>query len=295
MPWFNESLRVTGIAFAVFLINLLFNRLKRKVHQLQDRKNWADQRDLTTVQACLLSSSNLRTCGRVEKRTIFVKRLKDIFPNEHVRDLVIEAAGKTTNENPFVCSHMRMQDRWHVLVQAQNHLSCVAGPYHLFANTGSNFQSAWYIFTLIGTRTKGSGRFFITPRHRVGADQDQGVMRIRCVLVGEQELRNICSGEIQTQEFFSERHKARWQIMKQLAERFEKQLMLVTKTTEMDILTHPWGKNMCGTLKVTTTEDEEPEPVEQTAEYNNFLRLHIPIPLLKEAKTQAPQDVVLYE
>eukprot|EP00971_Amphidinium_carterae_P192240 3814537-Amphidinium_carterae.1 len=43
--------------------------------------------------------------------------------------------------------------RWQVLVCAQNHLSSLFGPYHLFSNQVSSYESCWYVFTLIGPAT----------------------------------------------------------------------------------------------------------------------------------------------
>merc|ERR1719456_2226815 len=112
-----------------------------------------------------------------------VKRLKEIFSNEHVQSLVLQAAREATDDNPFVCSHLKMEDRWHVLVKAQDHVSSIFGPYHLFSSQVASYESSWYVFTLVGSRSSASGRFFITPNRRVTKKEDVGVLRIRIVLI----------------------------------------------------------------------------------------------------------------
>lgn len=297
--WYRTALT----ALLTLVLQRLWQRINKRQKSLADRVKWDAHEDLGNVQACLLTSVNLDKCGRVEKRTVLSKRLEEIFTNDHVRAMILEAANKCTDDNPFVCSHLKMEDRWHVLVAAQNHISSIFGPYHLFANQVSSYESCWYVFTLVGTRTHGSGRFFITPDHRLSSKHDVGAMRIRLVLVLEQELRKICCGDIvEPRELFSERHQARWKLMKRFATVFEKQLTRVTQPAGMlDVRSQSWGANLCGTAKRNKKlldkshsskdkDDDETDP-----DCNNFLRLHVPIPLVKETQHMGPQDVVLYE
>lgn len=308
----GEWLRIAFTAVLAWLLQRLWNRLLTRRKQIVDKQQWDDRVDIDNIQACLLSSVNLGKCGRIEKRTIMTKKLSDIFSNEYVRDLVLEAAAKTTNENPFVASFLRREDRWNVLVAAQNHLSSVFGPYHLFSNQVSSYESVWYVFTLVGVRTDASGRFFITPQHPVKEQNDRGVLRIRLVMIEEQELRKICCGDISDSDgVFSERHGARWKIMQRLGDMFEKQIFRVTQqnpqnaNSSFDVRTRSWGFNLCGTAKkikaysddnvevkdLPATEEDEELP----SELDCFLRIHVPVPLLKETNTVGPQEVVLYE
>mmetsp|Transcript_52679 Transcript_52679/g.83585 ORF Transcript_52679/g.83585 Transcript_52679/m.83585 type:complete len:317 (-) Transcript_52679:81-1031(-) len=301
----KEWLRVAVTALLTLLLQRIWQRVQTRRKALEDALNWNARVDLENVQACLLTAVNLEKCGRIEKRTIMTKKLSEIFSNDYVRNMVLEAAEKTTAENPLVCSHLRMEDRWAVLSAAQNHVSSIFGPYHLFANQVSSYESSWYVLTLIGVRT-GGGRFFITPHHRLKTN-DVGVLRIRIVLVNEQEIRRICSGDIaETQELFSERHRHRWEIMKRFAEMFEKQLSRVTRNPvgTLDVRNQSWGNDLCGTFKrkhdpkvyeKLEVEQGDEETNEEKLETNNFLRIHIPVPLLKETKHVGPQDVVLYE
>lgn len=299
----GEWLRIAVTAWLTWLLQRLWNRLLQRNKQITDQQHWETRVDLDNIQGCLLTAVNLGKCGRIEKRTVMTKKLSDIFSNEYVRNLVLEAASKTTRENPFVASFLKREDRWNVLVAAQNHLSCVFGPYHLFSNQVSSYESCWYVFTLVGVRTKAAGRFFITPDHPVQGSNDMGTLRIRLVMIDEQELRKICSGDIaEPQDMFSERHRERWNIMQCFADMFEKQLTRVTlaERGSFDIRTQSWGNNLCGTSKHTKGKPDEDHAEEEDEELpsimNSFLRIHIPIPLLKETKGPlGPQDVVLYE
>jgi hypothetical protein len=302
----REWLRVAVTALLTLLLQRIWQRVLARRKELLDALNWNARVDLENVQACLLTTVNLEKCGRIEKRTVMTKKLSEIFSNDYVRNMVLEAAEKTTAENPFVCSHLRMEDRWAVLSAAQNHVSSIFGPYHLFSNQVSSYESSWYVLTLIGVRS-GAGRFFITPNHRLKSN-DVGVLRIRIVLVNEQEIRRICSGDIsETQDLFSERHRQRWGIMKHMAEMFEKQLSRVTARPVglLDVRNQSWGNDLCGTFKrkhdpkvyeklMEQAQDAE-DASEESLETNNFLRIHVPVPLLKETKLLGPQDVVLYE
>merc|ERR1719382_278391 len=130
----REWLRIAVTAFLTLLLQRLWSRLLEKRKQMRDRVRWYAHDDLETVQACLLTSVNLGNCGRIEKRTVMTKKISEIFTNEYVREMVLDAASKTTEENPFVCSYLRVEDRWNVLVKVQNRLSGIFGPYHLFSN-----------------------------------------------------------------------------------------------------------------------------------------------------------------
>jgi len=292
----REWLRVAITALLSLILQRLWQRLLQKRQQIADVRNWVDSVDLENVQACLLTTVNLKTCGRIEKRTVMASRLSKIFTNIYIRDMVLQAAAKTTEEDPFVCRYLRMEDRWNVLVSALNHLSSLFGPYHLFSNQIASYESCWYVFTLVGSRTRGAGRFFVTPRHPLS--KDVGAMRVRLVLISEREIRQICSGDISAEdgEAFSERHSARWNLMRRFAEMFEKQLSRVTKTPEgcLDVRSISWGNNLCGTvkasLKTAPMQSELKDP-----DINNFLRIHVPVPLMRETKVMGMEDVVLYE
>jgi len=313
-----EWSRVVLTAFATWLFQRFWMRLVRRKKQITDIKNWNARVDLENIQACLLSTVNLASSGRIEKQTIMTKKLSDIFSNEHVRNLVLEAASKTTRDNPFIVSFLKKEDRWNVLVAAMNHISSIFGPYHLFSNVESSYESCWYVFTLVGVRTRTTSQLFVNNADGAAAEDGDSVLRLRLHIIEEQELRRICVGEIVDpgpDEMFSDRHRARWLIMQRFAEMFEKQLRRVTELSDthtsvgsFDVRTQSWGSNLCGTAKRTrsesTTSIEEPPPaVEEEddeadhipSELNCLLRIHVPVPLLVETSGTGPENVVLYE
>ena len=160
---------------------------------------------LLSPKAILLTTEHLKSLGRVEKRTLFVKPITEVFKNEFVLANVLSTAEKAVEKNePFLVTQMSQEDKWHVLTTCTNQLSSCFAPYHVFFNEArrveSYYQSAWYVFTLTCAQTEASGRWFITPLKPVGKD-DVGMLRIRIVMMNEQELREIASGAIEPPSF----------------------------------------------------------------------------------------------
>lgn len=151
-----------------------------------------------SFQAVLLTTEHLKSLGRVEKRTLFVKPIAEVFRNEFVLANVLRTAEMAVAKNePFLVTQLSQEDKWRLLTTCSNHLSSCFAPYHVFFNEArrveSYYQSAWYVFTLTCAQTEASGRWFITPLKPVGKD-DVGMLRIRIVMMNEQELREIASG-----------------------------------------------------------------------------------------------------
>ena len=57
----------------------------------ESRREYQDHTDLNTIQACLLSTEHL-DIGRIEKRTLFVRKLEEVFPNSYIREKIAAAA-----------------------------------------------------------------------------------------------------------------------------------------------------------------------------------------------------------
>eukprot|EP00929_Paragymnodinium_shiwhaense_P041585 TRINITY_DN21586_c0_g1_i2.p1 TRINITY_DN21586_c0_g1~~TRINITY_DN21586_c0_g1_i2.p1 ORF type:complete len:177 (-),score=18.60 TRINITY_DN21586_c0_g1_i2:659-1189(-) len=131
----SEWARVALTALVTLILSNLWRRLQQRRGTIKDQHSWEMKEDLGNVQFVLMTAAaNLRTCGRVEKRTLLTLRLEQLFPNEYVRNMILDAASKCTDEEPFVCSHLSVDDRWQVLVAVQSHLSSLFGPYHLFSD-----------------------------------------------------------------------------------------------------------------------------------------------------------------
>lgn len=271
----------------------IFNKLRRYMRLRSERLSWSSHSDLGQIQACLLSSEHLGELGRVEKRTILVKDIQQFFGNsEFVVGKLLSAAAKTTKEEPILTTFLENDDKWHILVSCMNQISSLFAPYHVFFNEArrceSYYRSAWYCFTLTCTRSSAHGRFFITPYKPV-VSEDVGALRIRIILVNEQELRDIATGVIGPPAwgFFNDRHRFRWDLMKRFSELFERQLQSVTGAAN----NADWGANLCGRLVHRRGSNSAKNPSvqykeavekgskqEYEPEDNCFLRIHIPFP-----------------
>ncbi len=255
---------------------------------------WSQHSDMGQIQACLMSSEHLAELGRVEKRTLLVKDLNQFFGNSSfVVEKLLQAAAKTSAAEPILTTFLNNDDKWHMLAYCMNQLSCLFAPYHVFFNEArrceSYYRSAWYCFTLTCGRSSGHGRFFITPFKPV-VSEGVGSLRLRIILINEQELRDIATGVIAPPEwgFFNERHKYRWETMKRFSQLFERQIQSVTGTAN----NVDWGANLCGRLvhrRTSNPHKRNPSVQVQEAtaqgakqeyepEDNCFLRIHIPFP-----------------
>eukprot|EP00392_Amoebophrya_sp_AT5.2_P011023 g11098.t1 len=215
---------------------------------LDARLEYRTQVDFNRVQACLLSAEHIEI-GRVEKRTLFVRRLDDLFPNQYLRAKIMKAAllcVESPDEEVVLPVKLSVKDKWVVLNTCTNCLSELFAPAHLFFNEArqntSFYRSAWYVFTITCTRNQAGGRFFVTPSKRVVGEADVGQLCLRIICVSEQELRKIASGEIEepANGFFNERHAGRWRLENVAGQEFDGRI--------------DWGANLCGRLGATALE-----------------------------------------
>lgn len=310
-PWLSM---VLGGLLATLLRRLYDWLLRRQ----QGRLHWRRHIDLCDLQACIMSTEHLGALGRVEKRTLFVKPLAEVFTNQFILSRVLEAAERAAaSGDPMLIPQLSQEDRWHVLNTCTNHLSACFAPYHVFFNEArraqSMYKSAWYCFTLTCHQTAASGRWFITPLKPVDVG-DVGVLRIRIVLMNEQELREIVSGAIEPPSFgfFNGRHESRWRVCQRFADLFGSQLQRVTGSSDVN---GDWGRNLCGrmsqgvkrrttsnpSLMGTPSRDRKADPDE-----NSILRMHVPFPAITAGEhdedrrqvsleDNVSKDVVLFE
>lgn len=305
------------IAVGLYLLRYAYRKLLKYREAINDRESWNTHDEMGHIQACVMSTEHL-ALGRVEKRTLFTKKLSEVFPNQETRSRILEAAGKCSEDHPILTMFLSQEDKWHILTTCTNQLSALFAPYHVFFNEArrnpSYYRSAWYCFTLTCQRTCGTGRFFITPFKPV--KEDVGTLRIRIVLMNEMELRQIACGEIEpSTTYFNGRHQGRYKVVERFADLFIRQLERVTgQYAEAD-----WGKNFCGRLSAKIPAEkpksdipdetnhaiqDKPDGGSWEAEDNCFLRIHVPFPA--SASKDDPiwkatpekmvcRDVVLYE
>jgi len=276
-----------------------FQDWRRRRRDQKSESLWRRHVDFSVVQACILTTEHLASLGRVEKRTMFVKPISEVFRNEYILERLLSSAEQAvTSQEPFLVTLLSQEDKWHVLNTCSNHLSSCFAPYHVFFNEArrveSYYQSAWYCFTLTCAQTEASGRWFITPFKPVGKD-DVGFLRIRIVMMNEQELREVASGSIEPPSFgfFNGRHESRWRVCQRFAELFERQ---VTRVTGEDDVNADWGPNLCGRLSQANKKNRssasnhtissmadggsgrEPVVPDYQPEDNSILRIHVPYP-----------------
>lgn len=226
----GSTLSTLLILFIVqFLIDFLKSRTKAR---LERQKYLAAQVAEFEVQACLLTNEHVMELGRVEKRTLFIKPIGAVFPNEYLRNMVLEAGRQCGESEPLLLPFIPREARLYVLNTCLAHLSGVFAMYHTHYNDERNeersgarqgrHKSAWYSFSMTGHQNLGQGRFFVTPSK--SASHDVGAYRLRIVLVAEAELASIASGSTRRpRHFFSPRHRGRWRTIEHMAEYFSEE------------------------------------------------------------------------
>merc|ERR1719261_1751913 len=96
----GSTLSTLIILFIVqFLIDVVKSRTKAR---LERQKYLAAQVAEFEVQACMLTNEHVSELGRVEKRTLFIKPLRVVFPNEYVRSMVLQAAEQCGELEPLL-------------------------------------------------------------------------------------------------------------------------------------------------------------------------------------------------
>merc|ERR1719424_2707072 len=84
---------------------------------------WRRRVDLDVVQACILTTEHLQSLGRIEKRTLFVKPVSEVFRNEFILARILEQAEKAAaSDDPMLVPILSREDKWHVLNVCSNHL-----------------------------------------------------------------------------------------------------------------------------------------------------------------------------
>jgi hypothetical protein len=226
----GSTLSTLLILFLVqFFIDFVKSRTKAR---LERQKYLAAQVAEFEVQACLLTNEHVMELGRVEKRTLFIKPIGAVFPNEYLRNMVLEAGRQCGESEPLLLPFIPREARLYVLNTCLAHLSGVFAMYHTHYNDERNeerggtgkgrHKSAWYSFSMTGHQNLGQGRFFVTPSK--SASHDVGAYRLRIVIVAEAELASIASGSTRRpRNFFSPRHRGRWRVIEHMAEYFSEE------------------------------------------------------------------------
>jgi len=312
----QSSISMAAGAVLISLIRLVWNIWSRW-RAAKSELLWRRRVDLDVVQACIMTTEHLQSLGRIEKRTLFVKPVSEVFRNEYILARILsEAEESAESKDPMLVSRLTREDKWHVLATCANHLSSCFAPYHVFFNearrTESYYKSAWYCFTLTCGQTAASGRWFITPNKPVGKG-DVGTRRIRIVMMNEEELRDVASGVISPPHagMFNQRHEARWNVVSRFADLFQRQLSGATGSSGNSGSSAAQRKVIASSLPALSslesdscTRSDSLDCQREQAEDNAILRLHVPFPASKHGRGSEPvsqleecvaKDVVLYE
>jgi len=224
---------VIGIAIYAALASLarVAYRVWRAQRARQEEiRRWRMRTEDDMVQACILSTEHLQELGRIEKRTLYVKPLTEVFLNQTLRDRVLWATTRCTPRSPSIFAHLTAAERKFVLKAVTNDVSQHFAPQHIFFNQAhwdhTKYRSAWYAATLTFSQSVGKGRFFCVSHKPVGYDDDIGAHRIRIEMVALAELAAVADGSLKPdRQFFSFRHQNRWENVSGMAQLYRKQEM----------------------------------------------------------------------
>jgi len=205
---------------------------RRKLHWGRWRiRGELEDIDGELVQGCLLSTENLLTLGRVEKRTLFMKSLTDLLgSNDYLVQEVLRSAARcrSMGRNSLVTRWMKGDERYHALQACLNAVSALLGAnsVHFNALGGEEsgfFTSTWYCLSLVTP----TGR--VTPVAEPGCESIRHKPRpvLRIIIINETEVRKIADGKLNPPESgcCNSRHMERFHIMEDLARNFQRQLV----------------------------------------------------------------------
>eukprot|EP00397_Hematodinium_sp_SG-2012_P025243 GEMP01026353.1.p1 GENE.GEMP01026353.1~~GEMP01026353.1.p1 ORF type:complete len:368 (+),score=40.21 GEMP01026353.1:188-1291(+) len=233
--------------FAVLLVWLLreFVRFIRSKQQLRLSKGLllSGQTEVSIIQTCLLSTESLLDLGRIEKRTLFVRYIKNVIYNPYLRQVVIEAAHKVEDEH--ILRELDEREKYHVLQNCVNHVSTLFARNYVEQNAlgGTHggqdaFHSTWYCLTLLLENPETEQEIDSYQQHAATMCN----MRFRpqpslkIILVNETELRKIHDGKMTPPAWglFNARHDRRWNRLKEIAKHFHDQLLQTDTMNEQE-------------------------------------------------------------
>jgi len=241
-------LLILGLRALEEFFRWLMSRRTFNISRLQVLRQ-SDEVDLVQIQGCLLSTEQLVSLGRVEKRTLFTKSLMELLSGN--RYLVHELHRATTacrikNRNCLVMRWLPEDAKYQILQACLNEVSSLFGAnfVHFNALDGENskaFKNTWYCLTVL-TPTRPERRVqagSLSPRRQSLSFRDAkdtctftDMSRtpratLRIALVNESELRRIADGKLRPPSwgFFNDRHAERYRMLTDFAQNFQKQLV----------------------------------------------------------------------
>eukprot|EP00747_Dinoflagellata_sp_TGD_P058879 gnl/TRDRNA2_/TRDRNA2_151330_c1_seq1.p1 gnl/TRDRNA2_/TRDRNA2_151330_c1~~gnl/TRDRNA2_/TRDRNA2_151330_c1_seq1.p1 ORF type:complete len:497 (-),score=63.24 gnl/TRDRNA2_/TRDRNA2_151330_c1_seq1:9-1454(-) len=215
---------------------------RRKLYVLSRRRvlGGADEIDFEVVQGCLLSTEELISLGRVEKRTLFTRSMLDLLGgNTYLVDQLRKAANqcRQANGNCIVTRYLPPDEKYHILQASLNATSALFAANYVYMNAMNAesedlFKSTWYCVTIMmPTRpeakkgSKARGRAVETCTFTDMSRVPRQTLRV--VLANESEVRRIADGKLRPPSwgFFNNRHAERYRMLVDFARNFQKQLV----------------------------------------------------------------------
>lgn len=241
-----------------YVAHLILEYIKSK-RELQLQKNIlaTGRVDVSTIQCVLLSTENLLSLGRIEKRTLSICDIDKVIFNSYVRETIADAVYHTKDE--YILRELSEMEKYYVLQNCVNHVSSLFATNYIEYNAigmehaeGQDaFQSTWYGLTLVLEHSE------VQRQSQRGADDenDEGNMwtgqtttmtnlrftpqpTLKIVLVNETELRKIHDEKLQPEDrvpMFNARHHKRWKRLKSIADQFHSQLVTADPASKYDV------------------------------------------------------------
>mmetsp|Transcript_158890 Transcript_158890/g.509604 ORF Transcript_158890/g.509604 Transcript_158890/m.509604 type:complete len:463 (-) Transcript_158890:123-1511(-) len=210
----------------------------------------AEEIDSELIQGCLLSTENLLSLGRVEKRTIFTRPLLEVLGGNRylVQELVRGAQEcRRRSHNCMVARWLPPDERYHALQACLNEVSSLFGTNFVHFNaldgdTHGLFKSTWYCLTLATPTRPDIKRHEpmppLTARGSLSGGRPNDTCTftdmsrqprptLRVLLINESEIRRIADGKLRAPSFgfFNTRHAERYRMLVDFARNFQKQLV----------------------------------------------------------------------
>jgi hypothetical protein len=205
------------------------------------------------VQASMFSTETLLSQGRIEKRTLFCRRLLDALGGSIRLDQALRSATTRCLQDGGTCvvKYLPPEEKKHVMFELAQGLSCCFHSEYaqynaLQALQPQAFRMTWYCVTaMIGSRNSPQ---YQTRREKMSARNssknraptipatassaksmkvtDGPVLRL--IVVNESELRRISDGKLRPPKWghFNARHARRWAEIKEVARLLSLQLSL---------------------------------------------------------------------
>jgi len=205
--------------------------------------------DTELLQGCLLTAEDLLTLGRMEKRVLFTRPLREVLcGNDYLVRKLVEAGNQCQQQgrNCMVLRLLGPDERFHILQHCVDACAELFGTNYMHHNAlggGHNdlFKQIWYCVTVMAPSRPSTSRKRSESLGSVGSgraahgrntctfiDMSRSPRpMLRIVMVNESELRRVADGKLIPPRWgcFNSRHQERYRMLEDFARNFHKQLL----------------------------------------------------------------------